>query len=299
MSEPLSRREALTRLGAAIGTAGALGAGVAAAQDAPAPAERVGPEWSPPCGRLKQSVSKWCYDPMPLDDLCRNAAAMGLTSVELVDEPDWPVLKRHGLLCAMANGPGPIESGWNREANHDALVRESERILPRVRDAGFPNMIVFSGNRAGLADRDGIRACASGLKRIAPLAEQLGVTICLELLNSKVTHPDYQCDHTAWGLEVVHALGSPRVKLLYDIYHMQIMEGDVIRTVTDAIASIGHFHTGGVPGRHEIDDSQELNYRAICQAIVAAGYTGYLGHEFVPVRDPMTSLRAAIALCDV
>ncbi|HEU5154442.1 MAG TPA: TIM barrel protein [Gemmatimonadales bacterium] len=250
-------------------------------------------------GRLKQSVCRWCYQAMPLEDLCRNAAAIGLTSVELLDEGEWPVVRRFGLTCAMANGPGPIEEGWNRLDLHDKLAAEAGRLLPLAAKAGLPNLIVFSGNRSGLSDADGIANCARGLARITPLAERVGVTLCLELLNSKVDHHDYQCDHTAWGVEVVNRVGSPRLKLLYDIYHMQIMDGDVIRTIRDNIQFIGHFHTGGVPGRGEIDDTQELNYRRICQAIVELGYQGYLGQEFVPTRDPMTSLRQGVEICSV
>ncbi|HSE44100.1 MAG TPA: TIM barrel protein [Gemmatimonadales bacterium] len=250
-------------------------------------------------GRLKQSVCRWCYDPMPLEELCRNAAAIGLASVELLDEAEWPVVRRFGLTCAMANGPGSIEDGWNRPDLHDRLVAGAERLLSLAAAAGVPNLIVFSGNRGGLSDADGIANCASGLSRITPVAERVGVTLCLELLNSRVDHRDYQCDHTSWGVEVLKRVGSPRLKLLYDIYHMQIMEGDVIRTIRDNLQHIGHFHTGGVPGRGEIDDSQELNYRRICQAIADAGFKGYVGQEFVPTRDPMTSLRQGVEICTV
>jgi hydroxypyruvate isomerase len=162
-----------------------------------------------------------------------------------------------------------------------------------------PNLITFFGNRRGMADAEAVANCVAGLNRIKKVAEDNGVTICVELLNSKVNHPDYQGDHTAFGLEVVKAVGSPRVRLLYDIYHMQIMEGDVIRTIQQSHEWIAHFHTGGVPGRHELDDTQELNWRAVCSAIAATGFTGYVAHEFVPTRDPLTSLREAVALCDV
>jgi hydroxypyruvate isomerase len=249
-------------------------------------------------GRLKQSVCKWCYG-MSVDDLCRNAAEIGLRSVELLGEKDWAIPAKYGLACAVANGPNPIHKGWNRVEHHDRFVAESERLLPMIAEAGIPNMIVFSGNRAGLDDEEGIANCALGLKRIMPLAERVGVTVIMELLNSKVDHKDYQCDHTAWGVKLVEAIGSDRFRLLYDIYHMQIMEGDVIRTITQNKDAIGHYHTGGVPGRREIDETQELYYPAICKAIVEMGYTGYLGQEFIPSRDPMTSLRQAAALCDV
>jgi hydroxypyruvate isomerase len=255
----------------------------------------------PAAGRIRQSVCQWCYAGMPLEDLCREAAAMGLKSVELLGEKDWAVPKRFGLTCAMANGPTTIPLGWNRPDQHDRLVAESERLLPLVAAAGLPNMIVFSGNRAGLSDAEGVANCAAGLKRIMPVAERVGVTVCMELLNSKVDHRDYQCDHTAWGVALAREVASPRFKLLYDIYHMQIMEGDVIRTIRDNFAFLGHFHTGGVPGRREIDDTQELNYRAIMTAIADLGYTGFVGQEFIPTRgrDPMTSLRAGVATCDI
>jgi hydroxypyruvate isomerase len=255
-------------------------------------AERIG-------GRLKQSVCRWCYGKMPLEELCSNAAKMGFKSVELLGEKEWSIPAKHGLLCALANGPTTITSGWNRLENHDKFVKESERLLPMIKEAGIPQMIVFSGNRAGQSDSDGIKNCATGLKRITPLAEKLGVTIVMELLNSKVDHKDYQCDHTSWGVELVKTVGSARFKLLYDIYHMQIMEGDVIRTISDNFEHINHYHTGGVPGRHELDATQELQWATICKAIVEKGFTGYLAQEFIPTRDPMTSLREAFELCDV
>jgi hydroxypyruvate isomerase len=238
---------------------------------------------------------------MPLEDLCREAAAMGLLSVELLGEKDWAVARRHGLTCAMANGPSGITVGWNRPDQHDKLVAESERLLPLVAEAGLPNMIVFSGNRAGLSDAEGLANCATGLKRIVPLAERLGITVCMELLNSKVDHHDYQCDRTPWGVELVKRVGSPRFRLLYDIYHMQIMEGDVIRTIRDNFPFIAHYHTGGVPGRHEIDDSQELFYPAVMRAIADLGFSGYVAQEFIPStgRDPMRSLRQGMEICTV
>jgi hydroxypyruvate isomerase len=250
-------------------------------------------------GRLKQSVSRWCYGKIPLDELCIAAKQIGFRSVELLDEKDWQVPARHGIACAMANGFGTIPVGFNRPDHHDKLVGDAERMIPRAAAAGVPNIVCFSGNRAGLSDGEGITNCIAGFKRITPLAERHGVTLCLELLNSKVDHADYHADHTAWGVEVVQGVGSPRLKLLYDIYHMQIMEGDVIATIRANAAHIAHFHTGGVPGRHEIDDSQELNYRRVMQAIADLGFTGYVGQEFVPVRDPLTSMRQSFEICDV
>src|SRR5262245_27629375 len=249
--------------------------------------------------RLKQSVCRWCYQDIPLDVLWREAKKIGLVSVELLGEKEWEVPKRYGLTCAMANGPSTIPVGFNRPNEHDRLVAESERLLPLVAAAGLPNMIVFSGNRAGMSDGEGLENCVRGLQRITPLAEKLGVTVCMELLNSKVDHKDYMCDHAAWGAELVKRVGSPRFKLLYDIYHMQIMEGDVIRTIRDNYNAIGHFHTGGVPGRHELDATQELQYPAIMRAIVDLGYTGFVAQEFVPARDPLTSLKEGYDVCNV
>ena len=273
----------------------AAGATLAVAPRRQKPAESA--DVRQPRSRIRHSVCRWCYGKIPLDDLCRAVAEMGGSSVELLDEADWAIPAKHGLVCAVANGPGGIPKGWNRIEHHDELVKKTEALLPKVAASKIPNTIVFSGNRAGQADEEGARNCIAGLKRIAPLAEKHGVTVLLEILNSKVDHGDYQFDRTAYGLEVVKAVGSPRLKILYDIYHAQIMEGDVIRTIRDHIDSIGHFHTGGVPGRGEIDGAQELNYGAICKAIADAGYTGFVAQEFVPTRDPLTSLREAFAIC--
>ena len=286
----MERREMLAVLGAAS-AAQVLG-GVM-----PVRAEAMTP--TPSAGRLKQSVCRWCYDRIPLDTLCRDVAAMGFKSVELLSENEWAALKPYGLTCAVANGPSTIPVGFNRLNEHDRLVKESERLLPLVAAAGIPQMIVFSGNRAGMSDAEGLENCAIGLKRIMPMAERLGVTVIMELLNSKVDHKDYMCDHTAWGVELCKRVGSERFKLLYDVYHMQIMEGDVIRTIRDNFRYIGHYHTGGVPGRHEIDDAQELNYPRIMTTLAELGYTGFVGQEFIPARDPMTSLREAYTLCNV
>ena len=236
---------------------------------------------------------------MGLDDLCDAAKTIGYKSVELLDEADWETPKKHGLVCALANGFGTIPVGLNRPDNHDKLVAAAERMIPLAAAAGVPNIVCFSGNRAGMSDGEGIANCIAGFKRIAPTAEKHGVTLCLELLNSKVDHKDYQADHTAWGAQVVQGVGSPRLKLLYDIYHMQIMEGDVIRTIRDNFQHIAHFHTGGVPGRAEIDDTQELNYRRVMQAIADLGYTGFVAQEFVPKREPLASLKQAFEICDV
>jgi hydroxypyruvate isomerase len=251
-------------------------------------------------GRLKQSVSRWPYAKIPLPEFARAVADMGLTAIDLLEEPDWAAIKGFGLTCSMGYaGAGSIPMGLNDRANHDGIVQALETVIPRAARAGVPNLITFFGNRNGRSDDEAIENCVIGLNRVKRVAESEGVTICVELLNSKVNHKDYQGDHTWFGVDVMKRVASPRVKLLYDIYHMQIMEGDVIRTIRDNHELIGHFHTGGVPGRHELDDTQELNWAAICTAIVETGFQGFLAHEFVPTRDPLTSLREAVALCDV
>jgi hydroxypyruvate isomerase len=283
----MKRRDAITRMGGAMAL-GASGIDVDAMRTAVRGA-----------GRLKQSVCRWCYDGIPLDTLCKAAKEIGLHSVELLDEKEWEVPKRYGLTCAVANGPCTIELGFNRPSEHDRFVKESERLLPLVAAAGLPNMIVFSGNRGGMSDGEGLANCVAGLKRITPIAERVGVTVVMELLNSKVDHKDYMCDRTPWGAELVRRVGSARFKLLYDIYHMQIMEGDVIRTIRNNWDAIGHYHTGGVPGRNEIDETQELAYPTIMRAIAERGYTGFIGQEFIPKRDPLTSLAQGVKICDV
>src|SRR5437762_10665065 len=250
-------------------------------------------------GRLKQSVCRWCYKKIALEDLAREAAGMGIKAMDLIGPDEWPVVKKYGLTPAMTTGGGTIPDGLNRKENHAKIEQQFRENIPVAAAAGVPNVITFSGNRRGQADAEGIDNCVIGLNRVKAIAEDKGVTICLELLNSKVNHKDYQCDHTAWGVEVIKRVGSPRVKLWYDIYHMQIMEGDVIRTIRDNIQYIAHFHTGGVPGRHELDNTQELNWRTVATAIADLNFQGYFAHEFVPTRDPMTSLREAVKLCTV
>jgi hydroxypyruvate isomerase len=250
-------------------------------------------------GRLKQALARWCYEKIPLEDLARAAANLGVKGMDLVNAEDWPLLKKHGLVCSMASGGGTISDGLNRKENHDKIEREFRDKVPKAAAAACPNVIAFSGNRRGLSDQEGLENCVIGLNRVKGIAEQHGITICLELLNSKVDHKDYQCDHTAWGVEVVKRVNSARVKLLYDIYHMQIMEGDVIRTIRQNAQWIGHYHTGGVPGRNELDATQELNWPAIVRAIADLGFSGFLAHEFVPTRDPLTSLKEALELWTV
>src|SRR5438552_2517989 len=255
-----------------------------------------------PRKRLKQSASPCYYRSILLPNLCKAGKAMVLAGIDLLAPEDWPVVRQNGLVCSMgyaAIRDDFIPRGFNDPANHDLLVGELERALPLAQQHGVPNLIAMFGNRQGRSDAQATDACVTGLKRIAPSAERYGVTICVELLNSKVDHKDYQGDRTAFGAAIIEAVGSPRVKLLYDIYHMQIMEGDVIRTVRQHAVHIGHFHTGGVPGRHELDDTQELNYHAIARAIADTGFTGFVAHEFVPTRDPLTSLKQGVEVCSV
>jgi hydroxypyruvate isomerase len=241
---------------------------------------------------------------MTVDELSRMARELGLHSVELLEPDEWAIARRHGLTCAMgyATVPDPrtrLTRGFNRVENHAWLIPAYERTFPLAAAAGVPNLICFSGNREGLSDEQGLDVCARGLTALMPSAERYGVGICMELLNSKVDHPDYQCDRTPWGVALAKKVGSERFKLLYDIYHMQIMEGDVIRTIRDNRKYIGHYHTAGVPGRHEIDSSQELYYPAIARAIAETGFTGYVAQEFIPTKDPRTALAEAVSLCTV
>jgi hydroxypyruvate isomerase len=254
---------------------------------------------APKKGRLKQSAARWCYKDMSIDDLCRNGAEMGLSGIDLVRPEEWPTLQKYGLVSSMVYSAGTIPDGWNRTENHDRLEKEMREGIERAAAAKLPNVITFSGNRRGLSDEQGKENCIRGLRRVKKMAEDNGVTICLELLNSKINHHDYQCDHTAWGVDVMKGVDSPRVKLLYDIYHMQIMEGDIIRTIRENIQYIAHFHTGGVPGRHELDDTQELQWRTVAKAIADLNFQGFFAHEFEPTKDPMTSLRQAVTLCTV
>ena len=290
MTTHVSRRTALRTLASGVAFVGASALTPSLSTAAESPRLK---------GKIHHSVCRWCYGKISLEDLCQAASSMGIASIDLLGPDEWPVVKKHGLICAMCNGPDQIGYGFNRLEHHDKLVEGFERMIPQVADAGFPNIICFSGNRRGLDDEKGIENCVIGLKRIMKLAEDKKVNVVMELLNSKVDHKDYQCDHTPWGVEVCKRVGSERCKLLYDIYHMQIMEGDLIRTIRDHHAYIAHFHTGGNPGRNEIDDSQEICYPAVMRAIAATGYQGFVAQEFIPKRDPLTSLRQSIQICDV
>jgi hydroxypyruvate isomerase len=251
-------------------------------------------------GRIRQSVCQWCYRGMTIDQLAQAAANIGLQGVDLLQPDDYEIPRRYGLLCSMGYaGGGEIKSALNRVENHAAIEQAFRTNIPRAAKAGVPNVITFSGNRAGLPDEEGARNTIAGLNRVKKIAEDHGVTVCLELLNSKRDHHDYMCDHTAWGVRVAQEVNSPNVKLLYDIYHMQIMEGDLIETIRQNIQWIGHFHTGGVPGRHELDNTQEIQWESVMRAIADSGFRGYVAHEFIPTREPMASLKAAADLCDV
>jgi hydroxypyruvate isomerase len=238
---------------------------------------------------------------MSLDELSAHAARIGYRGIDLLGPDEWAVPKKHGLACALAmlGAPVTIEKGLNRVENHPPILEALRRAIDLAAEAQVPNIVCFSGNRGGLSDQEGLENCARGLVQLAGQAEKKGVTLCVELLNSKVDHKDYMADHTAWGVALVKKVGSPRVKLLYDIYHMQIMEGDVIRTIRENAEWIAHFHTAGVPGRHDIDGSQELNYGAICRAIADTGYAGFVAQEFVPSGDPLRALEQAFRTCDV
>ena len=252
-------------------------------------------------GKVNHSVCRWCYDKIELEDLCKAAKNIGLASIELTGPEEWPLLKKYGLISAMPWGAGKgIVEGFNNPALHDELVASYTDVIPKVAAAGFNQIICFSGNRNGMDDEKGIENCAIGLKRLMPLAEKHKVTMSMELLNSKVNHHDYMCDKTPWGAALCEKVGSDRFKLLYDIYHMQIMEGDVIATIRKYNKYISHYHTGGVPGRNEIDETQELNYPAIMKAIVETGFKGHVAQEFIPKReDKIASLKQGVLICDV
>lgn len=251
-------------------------------------------------GNIRHSVSRWCYNDIPLDEFARACKEMGIESIELLEEKEWQTVYSAGLKCAVGYATDwGIPKGFNRISNHEKLIADYEKMIPRAAEAGVPNLICFSGNREGMNDYEGLINCAKGLRKLMPLAEKHGVTIIMELLNS-FGHKDYQCDNTPWGAALCEMVGSERFKLLYDIYHMQIMEGNVIDYITRYSQYIGHVHTGGVPGRNEIDETQELNYPAIMKALVKTGYKGFVGQEFVPSsKDKLASLRKCIQICDV
>ncbi|RSK33806.1 hydroxypyruvate isomerase family protein [Hymenobacter metallilatus] len=252
-------------------------------------------------GNIRQSVCRWCFADLPLDQLCAAAREMGIKGIDLVGPQEWPTLKKYGLDSPMCNGAEiNLVDGFNDPQFHPRLQQQYAAMIPQVAKAGYRNLICFSGNRRGKTDEQGWANCVAGLKPLLKLAEQHNVVLVMELLNSKIDHKDYQCDRTVWGVELAKRLGSEHFKLLYDIYHMQIDEGDVIRTLTEHHRYIAHYHTAGVPGRHELNDAQELNYPAIMRAILATGFQGYVAQEFIPTQpDKLASLRQAVQLCDV
>ncbi len=280
--------------------AGGIAAGFATPLAGSASAQGTGTATQP---RIRQSVARWCYKQMPLEQLCQAGAAMGLRGIDLLQPEEYTVPARYGLACAMGYaGGGEINMGLNRVENHAAIEAGLRKGIPLAARAGVPNVITFSGLRTGspaLSDEEGARNTILGLKRLAPIAEANNVQLCMELLNSKVDHPGYMADHSAWGVRVCEEVASSHVKLLYDIYHMQIMEGDLIATIRDHGRWFAHYHTGGVPGRHELDGSQEVRWDGVMRAIAGTGFSGYVAHEFIPTRDPLVSLRQAVELCAV
>lgn len=251
-------------------------------------------------GNIRHSVSKWCFGGYDLDEFCKICKKMGIESIELLNPDEWPIVQKNGLTVALAQGAGlGIDRGFNDPSLHDELVKSYEEVIPQVSKAGLTNLICFSGKRNGLSDEQGLENCAKGLKRLTALAAKHKVVLTMELLNS-FGHQDYQCDHTAWGVELCKRVDSPNFKLLYDIYHMQIMEGDIINNINKYHTYFSHIHTGGNPGRNEIDETQELYYPAIMQAIVKTGYKGFVGQEFIPRQeDKLASLEKCIRICDV
>ncbi|RZK24181.1 MAG: hydroxypyruvate isomerase [Hymenobacter sp.] len=296
LSSFLNRRTPLKGLLASTATVGALGIAGACAQ-----AEKPANLAAPLKNNLRQSVCRWCYQGVPLEQLCVAAKAMGLRGIDLMGPADWPALKKHGLHSPMCNGADiNLTDGFNDPQFHARLHRQYAELIPQVARAGYTNLICFSGSRRGLSDEAGLANCVTGLQPLLKLAAQHQVVLVMELLNSKINHPAYQCDRTAWGVALAKRLGSENFKLLYDIYHMQIDEGDVIRTLTGNHQYLAHYHTAGVPGRHELDDAQELNYPAIMRAIKATGFQGFVAQEFVPRQaDKLASLRQAVQLCEV
>ena len=297
MEKSFSRRDALQGLGLASATllTSSLGNRIEAADN------QIGTALK---GRINHSACRWCYSTSPFEDLCKSAKEIGMQSLELTGPAEWEILKKYDLTSAMGWGDYPKGMGlpnfFNKVQNHDQLVAFYEDLIPKAANAGVKNVICFSGNRDGLSDEQGLINCKKGLQRIMKTAEKHNVTVSMELLNSKVNHKDYQCDHTEWGAVLCEMVGSDKFKLLYDIYHMQIMEGDVIATIKKNYQYISHYHTGGVPGRNEIDDTQELYYPAIMKAIVDTGYKGFVGQEFIPAKtDKIASLKQGVLICDV
>ncbi len=282
-----------------IGTSAAATIGMVACKDVNAQDKKQNMEFKLK-NNLNHSVCHWCFGDIPLEDFLKTLNTLGVKAIDLMGPEEWPLLKKYDIHCAMCNGAEiSLTEGWNDPQYHDVLIKNYTEMIPKVAEAGYTNLICFSGNRRGMDDTVGLENCVKGLKQIMPLAEKHGVVIQMELFN-QVNHPDYMCDTSAWGIALCEALGSENFKLLYDIYHMQIQEGDIIRSIQNNHKYFGHYHTAGVPGRHEIDEGQELYYPAIMKAILATGYKGYVAQEFIPEReDKIDSLKQGFLICDV
>jgi hydroxypyruvate isomerase len=291
-----SRRNAIKQL--AAGSLGLAGAGALTAF-------ACNPVATGLKGNINHSVCRWTYDFLSLEELCQLVKGTGFSAIDLLTPKEWPIVQQQGITCSMCYTAGKVSltEGWNRTEHHAWLIKDYVEAIPLVAAAGYKNLICFSGNRNGMDDETGLRNCTEGLKQVMALAEKHNVIIQMELFNSKVDHKDYMADKSAWGVELCKRIGSPNFKLLYDIYHMQINEGDVIRTIKDNHTYFGHYHTAGVPGRHEINETQELYYPAIMKAIVETGYKGYVAQEFIPTgktkENKQAALQQAIAVCDV
>jgi len=292
-SNSVTRREVLT---IAAGIAGASSVLAGLPQIVKGQTEKIVKK-----GRIKQSICRGCLGKLKLsrDEQAAIAAKMGLLGLDLVGRGDWDAVKKHGLVATMVPGAGSIKKGLNDKSMHPKFLEDFKTNIKAAAEYKWPNVICMAGDREGISDDEGMDNCHVILTEAVKIAEDAGVTICMELLNSKVNHPGYMCDKSAWGFELCRRVGSPRFKLLYDIYHMQIMEGDLIATIKNNIKMIGHFHTAGVPGRHELDENQEIYYPAVMRAIAESGYQGYVAHEYSPTRDPMESLVQAVQTCDV
>jgi hydroxypyruvate isomerase len=296
MPDKQNRRSAIRNMIA--GTAAITTAGMLSSFKKEETKEQLGDKLK---GNINHSVSPWCYSQYTLDQLCEFSKDIGITGVDLCGPKDWPTLQKHGLYSSMCNGAEiNLTDAFGDTQFHATLQKNYSDMIPLVEKNGYKNLICFSGSKRGKSDEEGWNNCVTGLKPLVALAEKHNVVLCMELLNSKIDHKDYQCNHVEWGVELCKRLNSENFKLLFDIYHMQIMEGDIVRNITDYHQYLAHFHTGGIPGRHEIDDTQELFYPAVMRAIVATGFKGYVGQEFVPKQpDKIASLKAAIHICDV
>lgn len=297
MNQSKNRRQAIKNIALGAAAIGSTTLAYGSPQDQPGK-----PKNSMLKGNINHSVCRWCYNDIPLETFVPQVKALGIQSIEITGPPDWAEVEKHGLTCAVATDFSfvSIENGFNDPANHPTLQSKYTELINQAADKGYPNVICFSGNRRDISDEKGLEQCAKGLDALVKLAERRNINLIMELLNSKVNHKDYQCDHTPWGVSLVEKMGSPNFKLLYDIYHMQIMEGDIIATINKYHSYIAHYHTGGVPGRHEINDSQELYYPAIMKAILETGYKGFVAQEFIPAMDDkIASLKEGITICDV